>query len=180
MKQGKKSRDSFPGLVLHHHQKWRLAGQGGREGYACGRENKTRRTRVFPAGGVCLRVRCYKKRGLRGLTHQQIQEVTLSIPYSLAKCNIHHPMGLFAYIESKPDLGDEKGSPLACPAARLEDARVSALLSVSDSCDSSAWEREGKRASHSFDTLHPDLPSLLLDDLRGQIESQSQSCCLGL
>jgi hypothetical protein len=46
--------------------------------------------------------------------------------------------------------------------------------------DLSPWEREGKRASHSFATLHPDLPSLLLDDLRGQIDPQSQACCLGL
>lgn len=180
MKQGKKSRDSFPGLVLHHHQKWRLAGQGGRVGYACGRENKTRRTRVFPAGSVCFRVRCYKKHGLRGLAHQQIQEVTLSIPYFLAKCNIHHPMVYLPASRANPTWGMRKEVPLACPVARLEDACVPALLSVSDSCDSSAWECEGKRASHSFDTLHPDLPSLLLDDLRGQIESQSQSGCLGL
>src|SRR5256884_3367981 len=35
-------------------------------------------------------------------------------------------------------------------------------------------KREGKCASHSFDTLDPDLPPLLFDELRRQIESQSQ------
>src|SRR6266571_3216845 len=35
-------------------------------------------------------------------------------------------------------------------------------------------KREGKGASHSFDTLDPDLPPLLFDELRRQIESQSQ------
>src|SRR6266849_4193985 len=33
---------------------------------------------------------------------------------------------------------------------------------------------EGKCASHSFDTLDPDLPPLLFDELRRQIESQSE------
>ena len=39
--------------------------------------------------GFLKSVSCYKKHGLRGLTHQQIYETTLSISYFLAKCNIH-------------------------------------------------------------------------------------------
>jgi len=45
---------------------------------------------------------------------------------------------------------------------------------------SSTREREGKCASSSLTTLHPDPSALLRDNLGGQIESQSQPCGLCL